>query len=426
MRFWSFLLITVFVLACKKDVDSSPPTVTIQSPVDGLQASVFDQISMTINVADNEALDRIELKLVDVNLISAMPTGTQSLSGTGSTVNIIYSLDDITLATGQYYLQATVFDKEGNSSRDYVMLYVTAVPLNLEGFFAVTTTPGFVTLHRVDSAWNLSTHGTYQGDFTDLAMSSWWQQVAFTGAYTGMLQVISLDGQHPGWTDAAFPSSGPYWGRIIPHGRDWLINYRADGIIQTKSWSGNIVSTNNANSGYFFRNFTWSGDKLFADMVDVTGNSRMLGVYLSSGAAAQTASMNLDPVELFPRDETTIYAVGNYQGQGKLLIYDYDQSGFWEPIALPAGQVLSCCQVDVNTLLIGMDNGTVYEFTYSPVGLVTYVSATAQELRYNEADGTVITVEGTSIKEYDYPQTGILNQVVLPDTALDVELWYNR
>ena len=136
--------------------------------------------------------------------------------------------------------------------------------------------------------------------------------------------------------------------------------------------------------------------------------------------------MNINSVALFPRDATTIYAVGNENNQGKILVYDYDLNSFWQPISLPAGQVLSATEIDAGTLLIAMDNGTVYKFTYSPLGLLPWLSATAQHIRYDLAGGTVITCEGNSIKQYDYPLVNVLDQVLLSDTAADIELWYNR
>lgn len=428
MRFiLGFICFSILFASCKKDGDTTLPVISIQQPVDGLQTNVFDAVHLVIDVSDDVELNRVEIKLVDVNLIGAMGPGTVSVAGTSATVQTDYLLSDITLESGQYYLQATAFDAAGNSSKDFVMIYVTAIPRELKGIFAVTTTPGFVNIHQIDSAWNIIPYGNYQGDFTDLAVNSWWQQVGYTGSYTGMFRALSIDGQNPGWTWSAFPGSGSYWGNVITHGRDWLINYRADGYIRRTNSSGSAISNFNANSGYYFRNFTYSGDKFFADIIDLSSSSRYLGVYVESGGGAiQQSAMNLDPVALLPRDEVTIYTVGNWQGQGKLLIYDYDQNGFWEPIALPLGQVLSACEIDPSTILIAMDNGNIYKFTYSPVGLVPWNAVTAQHIRYDEADGTIITVEGTSVKQYDYPLTGILNQVALPDTALDVELWYNR
>jgi hypothetical protein len=426
MRWTIFFLLCVVVFGCKKDEDTTPPTVVIQQPVDGLLVNVLDEVHIVVNVADDVELADVEVRLVDVNQIAAMPAALISTSGTGGTMQFNYLIDDVTLSSGQYYIQVTVHDAARNQSKDFAMIYLTAVPRVLKGLFAVTTVPGTVTLHALDTAWTPGVYGTYAGDFTDMAVSNWWQQVGFSGAYTGMFRSISIDGAHPGWTANAFPTTGPYWGNVSTHGRDWLVNYRADGLLKTLTWNGTIAESNTANNGYFFRNFVYSGDKLFADMIDVTGTSRLMGIYEGSGGATQQAPMNLDPVVLLPRDENTIYAVGNWNGQGKLLIYDYNMNGFWEPIALPAGQVLSATEVDAGTLLIAMDNGTIYKFTYSPIGLLTWHSATAQHLRYDDAGGTLITVEGTSVKQYNYPLTNVLEQAILPDTAADIELWYNR
>lgn len=402
------------------------PTVQIELPVDGLQVDVYDTIHITVRVADTEGLDYLQVRLLTTSQSAVMPTVQLETSGTGGTLQLDYVLDDITLETGQYYLEAKVYDEVGYETHDFVLINVTAVPKELFGVFAVLTTPGFVSLHMIDAAWATSIQGVYAADYTDMAVSSWWQQVAFTGSSTGMFRAISLDGVRPGWTLNAFPTAGPYWGGVFSEGKNWLISFRSDGLLKKYSWNGSSNDTYLANSGFHFGAAVFSGDKLFAEMEDFALASRVIGVFVNGGGAIQQAVMNLDPVGFFPRDATTIYAVGNWNNQGKLLMYDYDSNGFWEPISLPAGQILSATEVDVNTLLIAMDNGNIYKFTYSPLGLLNWYSTTAQHIRYDVAGSTVITSEGVAIKQYNYPVAGQINSTLLTDTAADIELWYNR
>ena len=426
MRTWLFICCLILVVSCKKEGDTTAPTVNIVLPVDGLQANVTDIIHVKVDIADDVALSRLEVRLVTLSQIAVMPVVQLSTSGTGGSLEMDYALDDITLESGQYYLEAKVFDESGNESHDFVLLNITAVPKVLQGVFAVTTGSGFADIHKINTSWTSAILGSFQSDFTDLAVSSWWQQVGITGAYTGMFRCISLDGVRPSWTINAIPSAGPFWGGVFTNGKDWYLNFRSDEFLKKYAYTGSNGISYTANTGYHFGNCTFSGEKLFAETEDFAGTSRLMSVFVSGGGAVQQAVMNVQSVAVLPRDATTVYVAGNTNGQGKLLIYDYDLNGFWEPIALPAGQVFSATQVDVNTLLIAMDNGFVYKFTYAPVGLLQWIGATAQHIRYDEAGGTVITAEGVSIKQYDYPGVNVLHTVALPDTAQDIELWYNR
>lgn len=420
------ILLCLSLFACKKEGDTVAPVVEITSPADGAQYDVGDTIHVILEVADDVALADVEVKLTDLNLTAVMPTVVLSTSGEGGTIQFDYFLDDVSVLSGTYYLQAVVHDAARNDAKDFVAVNITEVPRELKGVFAVTALPGFVTLHRIDTSWTAISLGTFAGDFTDLAVNAWWQQVAFTGSVTGITRCFSIDGVHAGWTINPLPTAGPYWGNLIAHERNWLINYRTDGLIKTTTYN-NILSTSyTANSGYFFRNFAFSGERMFADMIDLSGTSRLIGVYQGGGGAIQQSVLSMDPVTILPRDESTVYIAGNVGNQGKLLIYDYDMNGTWEPIALPPGILLSATEINAGTLLLSMSNGNIYRFTYSPVGLIVWNSVTAEHIRYDDAGGTVITSEGTSIKQYDYPQTGVLDQFNLADSARDIELWYNR
>lgn len=426
MRYSILTFCLLLLISCKKDEDTEPPVVEITSPSDGAQYNVGDTIRIVMDIADNVELDDVEIKLTDNNLTPVMPSVVMETSGEGGTLRLEYFLDDLSVRSGQYYIQATVHDEARNNDKDFVAVNITEIPLALKGIIAVTTLPGFVTLHNIDTAWMATSPGTFPGDFTDIAVNSYWQQVVLTGAVTGLARCISLDGSTPGWTVNPFPSTGAYWGNVLAHGRDWLINYRADGAIKASTWNNTISTQYNANSGYFFRNFTFSGDKFYADMVDATGSMRLLGVFAGGGGAVQQALLNIDPVMLLPRDETTIYIAGNQGNQGKLLIYDYGTNGTWEPVILPAGKVLSASEVDANTLLIAMDNGNIYKFTYSPIGVLVWNAVSAQHVRFDAGGNSVVTAEGSVVRQYDYQQATIIDQIQMVDSVRDIELWYNR
>lgn len=425
MRLTIALLCLILLVSCKKDEDTQAPAIEITSPVDGAQYDVGDMVHIVLEVADDVELADVEVKLTDVNLVPVMPTAIIATSGEGGTLELDYYIDDISLLSGQYYIHATVHDAARNDAKDYVLLNLTEVPLELKGIIAVITLPGFVTIHTIDTSWTATSLGTFNGDFTDVAVNAYWQQVTMTGAVTGMARCLPL-GTYPGWTINPFPSTGSYWGNVLAHERDWLINYRVDGVIKKCTWNGTISASFNANGGYFFRNFAFSGSKLYADQVDATGSSRIIGVYVNGGGAVQQTTLSVDPIAILPRDETTVYVAGNQSGQGKLLIYDYDLNGTWEPIALPAGSLLSVAQIDDNTLLLAMNDGNVYKFTYAPVGVLLWNSVSAQHVRYDHADGTVITAEGSFVKQYAYPGTTVIDQISMSDSVRDVELWYNR
>lgn len=427
-KFLVLLLFAFLFESCRKDEDTQAPTVVITSPVAGSALNVLDIFTVAITVSDNEALSRVDVRLVTDNLIQALPVSSHNASGTSQNLNVVYALDDVRMASGSYYIEAIAYDEAGNEEHAYVQLNITAVPLRLLGVAAAYTSLNSVTVSEADTLWNVNMLGTYSGDFTDLAVSSWWQQIAYTGKLSGPFRCWSLDGNYQGWTTNAFPSSGDYWGKCEAYEREWYINFRADGVIRAKSWNGQNTTQYTANVGYFFNAFTYSGDYFYADQSDVSGNNRVLSVFdkQTGGGAVQQTNLNVVPVKMFPRDNSSIYIVANSGGQGKLLIYDFSTNGTWEPVTLPSARLLSAAQTDANTLLLGMDNGNIYKFTYNPVGVISWASVAAQQLRYDAAGNTVITAEGSFIRQYNYNNAALINSVAMPDSLEDIELRFNR
>lgn len=429
MRKLLFVVMCVaFIVSCRKEEDREAPGVAITAPAAGSQLNVLDVVNVGVNITDNEELSRVDLRLVSNDMIPVLPVSSRNISGTSQSVTITYVLDDIRLETGSYYFEVIAYDATGNEEHAFVQVNVTALPLQLKSIIAAYTAPGTIDVMQIDSAWNLSSLGAFTGDFTDLAVSSWWQQVGYTGKISGPFRSWSLDGNYSGWTTNAFPSTGDYWGKCEAIGRDWFINFRADGVIRSKTWTGQNTAQYTANSGYFFNAFTVSGSYFFADQVDATGTNRVLSVFdkATGGGAVQQTTLTAVPLKMFPRDNSSIYIAANNGNQAKLLIYDFSMNGTWEPVSLPAGRLLSATQVDSNTLLLAMDNGNIYKFTYNPVGAVVWATRSAQQVRYDPAGNTVITAEGVNVRQYDYNNAAQINSIAMPDSVDDVELRYNR
>jgi hypothetical protein len=74
-----------------------------------------------------------------------------------------------------------------------------------------------------------------------------------------------------------------------------------------------------------------------------------------------------------------------------------------------------------------MNTGTIYKFTYAPVGLLTWASGiNSSQLRYNEVDGNVFSAEGLNVRVYNYNPFLLQRTIAVADSVKDVELWFNR
>ena len=420
------LLFSIAIFSCKKSHDEEMPSISINSPTNGFQADVYDTLHVNIHVSDNVALENMHVQLVTTDMVPVLPAISLSPSGKSYDAIFDYVIDNFRIASGNYYLSVDVSDGT-NTARAYTNILVTGVPKALKGFFVATIpTPGTLNVYKCDTSWNASLFSSAPSDFTDLAVSDYWQQVYVNGSFSGPLKATSIDGSTIGFSIPSIVGSVPYWGPISPNGSRFWVTYRALNQFKSLDETGNPNFTGNSDFGFYPKQILQNGNRIFTEQKDISSSAVRMVVFSTAGGALQESPMSVDVVGMYTKDADNIYVVGNAAGQAHLLIYDFLANGFWEPISLPAGTVTSATQIDSNSLLIGMSNGTVYKFTYLPVGLLTWTSGiNPTQIRYDEVNDEVYAAEGTNVKVYNLNPFSLQRTVLLPDSVRDLEIWFN-
>ncbi|HEU4718593.1 MAG TPA: Ig-like domain-containing protein [Bacteroidia bacterium] len=414
--------------SCKKDNETtSAPVVQFISPAQGAQVNVTDTICIQLHLADESGLVYVDVKLTDQQLGPVASTVRANLSGTSMDVTIYYIIDNHRLPSGAYYLVAEAHNG-ANFTRQYLSINITGIPRATKGFFAATLpASGTVDVYKCDTSWSASAFGYFSSDFTDMAVSSYWQQLYIDGYSFGLLRALNLDTTSSSWSVSPVITNGASWGPMSVYGSRLWVAQPGYSAFHSYDEAGAVKYTGTGDNGYAPLHLLQSGDRIFSEQKDVASSNVKMVVYSSAGGRLQETNAGLNVVDMFAKSDNEVFVVGNSGAQGKLLIYDYASNGFWEPITLPAGRVTSATQVDSTTLLIAMDNSNIYKFTYSPVGLLTWKSGVnAQQVRYNDVDNSVLSAEGVNVNVYDYSGAAMQHTVSLPDSAKDVEWWFNR
>ncbi len=421
------LVIPLALISCKKGEDEEMPSIQIITPPNGSQANVYDTLHVRIHVADNRQLESMHVQLLTTQLTPVLPSISIPVEGISYDVVFDYVISNFRMASDNYYLAVDVSDGN-NLARAYCNIYVTGVPRVLNGFFAATIpTPGTLTVYKGDTSWMASQFTSYPSDFTDMAVSDYWQQVYTNGIYTGPLKASSIDGATSGFSIQSIAGPTPYWGPLSIKGPKLWVAYYANGLFKSLDQVANPSFSSATSLNYFPDLSLQSGNRVFTVQRLISNNSQIMVVYSTAGGGLQECPIPADPVAIFERSADEIYVIGNSGGQGFLNIYDYGTNGFWQPIALPAGTVNCATQVDAGTLLIGMSNGNVYKFTYNPVGLLTWASGiNPAVLRYDDVNAEVYSAEGSNVKVYDYTAFALLHTIAIPNAVEDLELWFNR
>jgi hypothetical protein len=425
--FFILVLLAAGLSSCRREVDEVLPEVEFLSPDEGHQYDVFDSIHVYIKVSDNEQLSLVKISVVDVNLSPVLTVVSQSHSGQHAEIGFEYPIDNIRITTGSYFLLVEVRDANNNIKHAYRNINITEVPRALKGFFAVTQPmPSTVNLHRWENG-NLSLWNSFSSDFSDLEVSSYWQQVYVAGSYFGLLRAMSIDGSTPGWSKTPVSSSSPYWGPMSVSGPRLYASVRGQGQVKAYNEDGTFGFFGNVDNNFYPDNQLQAGPHIFLEEKEISSAARRIMVFATAGGSLQQTVLSIDVMEFFEKDADNIYAIGNDVTQGHLLIYDFLANGFWEPIALPAGTVTAAAQVNSETLLIAMSDGNIYEFTYNPVGLLSLAGGiNTVKLEYDPVQEQVFSAEGSTVKIYSYNPFLLQNTVTFPEAVKDVELWFNR
>ena len=422
------LLVVPFLLnSCKKREDEEMPVIQIQSPANGFQANVFDTLHVRIHVSDNRQLESMRVQLVSTQLSGILPSVSIPVDDKSYDAVFDYVISNFRMASDNYYLSVEVSDGN-NTARAYSNIYVTGVPRALNGFFAAAIPiPGILNIYKGDTSWSASLFNSYPSDFTDMAVSDYWQQVYTNGIFNGPLKATSIDGATAGFSIQAINGPSPYWGPLsVKDSRLW-VGYRAIGLFKSFDYSGGSNFSSATSSGYFPELSLQSNDKFYTEQEDISAANEEMVVYSTAGGALQQAPMSMDAVAMFEKGPDEIYVLGNNGTQGHIKIYDYATNGFWSPITLPAATIICATQVDSNAILIGMSNGNVYKFTYNPVGLLTWASGiNPTVLRYDDVNDEVYSAEGTNVNVYNYNSFALLHTIPIPYAVSDLELWFNR
>lgn len=422
------LLAGSFILtSCKKREDEEMPVIQIQSPANGFQANVFDTLHVSIHVTDNRVLSSMHVQLVTTQLVAVLPSVSIPVDGNSYDAVFDYIISNHRIASGNYYLSVDAYDGY-NLARAYTNIYVTGIPRALNGFFAAAIpTPGTLNIYKGDTSWTASPFISYPSDFTDMAVSGYWQQVYTNGIFTGPLKATSIDGTTSGYSIQSIAGPTPYWGPLSVRDARLWVAYRSVGVFKSLDQAGTPNFTSATSTGFYPRLSLQSNDRVYTEQKDISSANVKMVVYSTAGGGLQEAPMSVDAVAMFEKDPDNIYVVGNTAGQGHLLLYDYVTNGFWEPITLPAATVICATQIDSNALLIGMNNGNVYKFTYNPVGLLTWASGiNPTVLRYDDVNAEVYSAEGSNVNVYNYSAFALLHTIPIPYPVSDLELWFNQ
>jgi hypothetical protein len=425
----SLVIITLALFpGCKKDQsDGSPPRIEITNPYDSQSYTAGDTIYADFSVSDNSAVSSISFGLVDANMAVALNAVQVTPAGNNGTYHLVYPIYDLHLASAVYYVKVTASDGYNSISR-YQKINLSAIPKVRKGYYYVTRPlANLVKIWALDTNLVSSAYYSLNGDLVSTGLSSYTQDLFTCGMYTGNMSAVSLLNPALKWSIPVVNNSIPYFEGVYNSGVNTYVSFysgQIKGYDQNGSQRFNAAATNNYFPMHIFRH----GGYIAAEAKDVSSSAKKIILfYVSSGQGYQECVMTQDVAAFFTYDTDNIFVMGNNGNQGVVQLYQVSTNGFWSPITLAPGKLLSAVQVDANTYLIAHSNGTIYKYTYSNSSIVPFITGVvAAHMSYDDVNQEVLVSEAGQLKLYNYANAGLINSTTASDSVCGLHVLFNR
>jgi hypothetical protein len=388
-------------------------------------------IQVSGHVSDSKALTSLSVYIASANNFPVEQTVPIAITSNNMNFTCSYSLNDLHMASGQYYL--TVSASNGtNIGSDFQQIYIDALPTKRTAIYAITRNSSGVNAWKIDSAFHASLSYTVPGDYASSDINSYYQQLYITGHDSGNVNVYSVPSATLDWSIPSSSSPTPYFTNVYCNNDAEYISYYNLGYIKCFNHGGGIVSTFTIIPGNFpVKTFLWNG-WLIAEEKSVSSNQESIWVYYNASTVSYQQKLLSGPVvAMYGYDNNDIFVFGNFNSGGAYLqLYNIQTNLFYSPLSLPSGQLQSVAQINTNTYLLSFSNGAgsaIYQYTYNSNSIGTYINGiNASTIRYDSINNQVITSSGNTVNAYNYNSAAKINSVTVSDSVRDVRILYNK
>jgi hypothetical protein len=420
-------LVLSLLYGCKKEKDTQPPVVNISSPYDNQPFAVYDTMTIIAEVKDEARLEWITIELVNDQMIPVQQTVDIEPTALQTNISRPYIIYDMHLQSGTYYVRIKAFDGF-NESSSYKQISITAAPVERKGFYILSkNAPTVTSVYYMDESFSIVPKLTLNGDLSNSAINSYYQDIYVAGQYSGNVSGIDLESHSVKWSIPAIQSSSPYFTNIYNDGSYSYVSFYG-GSVKAYDQNGVQRSTAVSAQNYYPVKTLRHADYLVTEQRDISSASKKIVLYYANnGTGYQETVLTQEVVAFYTKDPDNIFTFGNSNGQAVMEIYQLSTNGFWEPHTLPAGRLLSVAQVDGNTYLLGHENNTVYKYQYSNNSLTTWLgSVKATDIFYDPVNNEVVIAGDKKISTYGYVSAGQIATTTHTDTILDMQVLYNK
>ncbi len=425
------LLSVISFYGCKKDEkDGQAPNITVFSPSAGSYYDVLDTLSVKAKITDNNSVRSISVGLLYDNFITAQSFVSVSPTGATTNIDIKYVLEDFHLPTGDYYLSISASDGE-NIKKSNTLIHLTASPTIKTGYLVLSDNINTVDILKLDTGFNAGTSFIHQGTFISSEISNYYQRIFVSGSTTKDFLCYDISTGAAKWQLDNFGGLQPYFTNTHGDGKNVYVG-TYDGSITKYNYLGNNYTNYSYTDPFYSPEFFYLHSNYgLSQYYYPAGFTRKLIVHqTTNGLSIQEYPINFNIIFMHERNLNEVFVIGNdLSNQGVIRTYNISQNGFYTPLNLPTGKVLSATAIDNDNILIAHADGNIYKFTYSNSNLVSiYSGIVASRIKYDPIQNELLASEVKQLRSFAVGAFSLTlkNTHLNTDTIEDFFVTYNK
>jgi hypothetical protein len=414
--------------ACKKDTDGKAPMIELTSPVDNHMYNAFDDIPVIGTVYDDVQLTYVRIQLIDQNMIPVLPGIQLTPIGNTFTLNHAYTIDDVLLESGTYYLQVQASDGV-QATNKFVKLSVTEAPRKLKYVVAVTQNATQLNIVKIDSSFQITPLVSVSSDYLGSGVCNDYGLFYLGGSYTGDINVYDMTTWLKVW-EVPVTLNPPFaWFTGMEVTGEFLrVGYRS-GKYEKYNRYGNQTMSINTTTTWAPRKFCLISNKMVTEEKSMSGPENILEVrWEYSSAITGDYFISEDVVGMRAVDEENlVYVTNNASAQSTLYYFNINILAAISPASMGSGKAYGV--YPRGTYVMVTHEQGVYFFNPTTLSFSnTLYEPKTKAAFFDETQGLLITGRHNLVKYFtDVSLIHTLQQTVtLSDSVVAVYGVYNK
>lgn len=189
-KYWP-LCFLILLFACKREKDTTLPSIQITTPSSDFSSYSFgDLIPVHVRATDDEALAQLTIQIQGNSTNQILTTFSSGLSGKEQTVNQSFPFDNIHINSDTYLIKATAEDESGNTRSAFREIQLFEAPLELLTVGTIGQVGATISIDTLgNGAFNQASN--FMGDLSACAMGSYHQELLLGEGDNATIQLIS-------------------------------------------------------------------------------------------------------------------------------------------------------------------------------------------------------------------------------------------